>query len=216
MNRPTPSAPSLADADLWHGGFLEAAIVLGPREDHDADERLISALNAVWSSDFTFGPHADRFSFRADSEPITTIGAGTIDLQSPGHLYGWIKLPLGSWSVGGTCVIREEYGDPNLDWLDVYLPLGALAELDGRVGAYPFGDTDACQSWLEPLSARLGELACTVLDAVSGVAAFIGFEVSGTPEADGWDGTVPSERSIGYVASDERGVAEYYGPTEWR
>lgn len=216
MNRPTSEAPALSDADLWDGGYLEAAIVLGRRDDPDADERLVSALSVVWSSDHTFGPHTDRFGFGPDSAPLKTIAADTIDLQNPGHLYGWIKLPSGRWTVGGTCVIREEYGDPNLDWLDVYLPLGGLSEIDDRVGAYPFGDIATCRDWLEPVLARLGELVCRVLDNAGGVAAFVGFEVSGTPEADGWNGTIPSERSIGYVTPNDRGVAEYHAPTEWR
>ncbi len=163
-----------------------------------------------------FGPYVDRFEFGPDSTPITTISAATIDLRNPGHLYGWIKLPSGDWSVGGTCVIREEFGDPNLDWLDVYLPLGGLTEVDDRVGGYPFGDTAMCRDWLEPVSAHLGAIGSAVLGAVGGVAAFVGFEVSGTPEADGWNGTVPSERSIGYVTLNDGGVAEYHAPTEWR
>ncbi len=216
MNRPTPGAPDLSNADLWHGGFLEAAIVLGRRDDPGANERLVSALRTVWSNEMIFGPYVDRFDFGPDSAPITNISAASIDLQNPGRLYGWIKLPSGDWSVGGTDVIRQEFGDPNLDWLDVHLPLGGLTEIDDRVGGYPFGDIATCRDWLEPVSARLGAIGSAVLGAVGGVVAFVGFEVSGTSEADGWNGTVPSKRSIGYVTLNDGGVTEYHAPTEWR
>lgn len=217
MNRPTESASALTDTDLWNGGFLEAAIVLGPRDDPDADARLVSALNAVWSTDVTFGPYLDRFGFGPDSTPLTSIDPGTIDLVSPGHLYGWIKLPSDEWSVGGTCAIREDgFGGQALDWLDVYLPLGALAHQNERVGAYAFEHLEECSDWLAPISALLGQIGCAVLNAIDGRMAFIGFEVSGTSEADSWTGAVPSERSVGYVSDGDSGVAEYFPPTEWR
>jgi len=113
-------------------------------------------------------------------------------------------------------VIREEFGDQKFDWLDVYLPLAGLAAVDERVGGYPFGDTADCRGWLKPVSARLGQIGCAVVDAVGGTAGFVGFEVSGTPEADGWDGAVPAERNMGYVAPNDRGFADYFAPTEWR
>lgn len=217
MNRPTESAPALTDADLWNGGYLEAAIVLGHSDDPAADARLVSALNAVWSTDIMFGPYLDRFGFGPDSMPLTSIDPSTIELVDPGHLYGWIKLPSGEWSVGGSCVIREEgVGSENLDWIDVYLPLGGLAIQNESVGAYPFGDLEECSDWLRPISALLGQIGCAVVNTIDGGVAFIGFDVSGTPEVDRWDGAVPAERSIGYVSDGDSGVAEYFPPTEWR
>jgi len=91
MNRPTETAHVLSDADLWHGGFLEVAIVLGPRADSGADARLVSALRVVWSSHLMFGPYVNRFGFGPDSRPLEKIGADSIDLKTPGDFYGWME-----------------------------------------------------------------------------------------------------------------------------
>ena len=92
--------------------------------------------------------------------------------------------------------MREETYDSGLtrygaDWLDLCLPLGALANLDQRVGAYPFDEAAQSQSWREPLERWFEVIGRTIFHSVTFEHAVTGFEVSGveSPEVKpGWVG----------------------------
>ncbi len=216
MNAARHEVPDLADRELWSGGFLEATIVLGERADTDADDRLLAALRAAWSYPALTGIYSGRDDFGPDSVPLDGIDARQLDPEVSDHLYGWLVLPNKSLCVAGTCVARECHGHSPLDWLDVYLPLGGLAAVDSRVGAYPSDQDADCQDWLEPISNVLGEIARSICRAADARHAVVGFEVSGHSAAEDFDGVVPEQRSVGYVTPDSARQFVYLAPTDWR
>ncbi|MFG3711665.1 hypothetical protein [Micromonospora sp. NPDC047730] len=65
-----------------------------------------------------------------------------------------------------------------VDRLDLYLPLGALARVDRRIGGYPFDEHSGVESlsWRAPLDRWLADVAAVVHD-VPLQRALIGFEV---------------------------------------
>lgn len=201
--------------DTWNGGYLEAAIVLGERDDPGSDDRVVAGLRAAWRHPWLDGWFATKDAVTGSSAPSGWEALAHIDPKEPGLQYGWIDLGGGRRSAAGTLVIREDFGSPNLDWLDVVVPLGGLGAVDRRVGAYPFGDFEHCEEWLEPLLYRLGEIAVDVCEATSARVALIGFELSGHPSADGFDGTVPNERVSGWVAPSGGDGYQYWAPTVW-
>jgi hypothetical protein len=64
------------------------------------------------------------------------------------------------------------------DTLTLGLPLGCLARLDDRIGAFPFGDDGGMGSltWRQPLDAWLGGIAQQVRRSVGFKLAAIGLE----------------------------------------
>ena len=65
-----------------------------------------------------------------------------------------------------------------------------------------------------------GAFLTGALEQVEAVAAstdktLIGFELSGHPSADGFDGTVPNERVNGWVAPSGGDGYHYWAPTVW-
>lgn len=201
--------------DTWNGGYLEAAIVLGERDDQRSDDRIVAGLRAAWRHPWLDGWFATKDALTGSTPPFGADELADIDPVEPSRQYGWIDLGGGGRSAAGTLVIREDFGSPNLDWLDVVVPLGGLGAVDRRVGAYPFGDLEHCKEWLQPLLQRLGEIAVDVCEATAARVALIGFELSGHPSADDFDGTVPSERVNGWVAPSGAGGYRYWPPTVW-
>lgn len=75
------------------------------------------------------------------------------------------------------------------DWLDLCLPLGALANLGRRVGAYPFDESASSRAWREPVERRFEGIGRAVFDVVRFEHAVTGFEVSGVEASEvkpGW------------------------------
>lgn len=95
-----------------------------------------------------------------------------------------VRLPNGDRTVCGAVAIHEDDSD---DWLGFYLPLGALGELDPRVGGFPFGDAggDVSRAWREPIDAWLSDVGSSVYKSVRYRHAVIGFEASGLPPPGG-------------------------------
>ncbi|MFG2267325.1 hypothetical protein [Streptomyces sp. NPDC048720] len=108
-----------------------------------------------------------------------------------GHLRSQVRLPTGQLVVCGCVAIRG--GDESSDWLDFYVPVGALdnaglAYWDGR----PFFRSDVMDDWL----AAIGKETFTRAAFSLGV---VGFEVSGCSDAATLAGQMPQERGIGYL-----------------
>ncbi|MFI7027026.1 hypothetical protein ACIBMZ_30435 [Micromonospora sp. NPDC049900] len=63
--------------------------------------------------------------------------------------------------------------------MELYLPLGALARVDRRVGGYPFDESSGVESltWRSPLDWWLADIAIAVHGEVPFHRALIGFEV---------------------------------------
>lgn len=158
-----------ADDENWYGGFYELAINLGPR----SDARLGKALAAVWRA-----AGVDRCLARDDDGRHRDAVLSVESIERYGHLAGVTTLPDHGHIVCGAVTIREEQGD---DWLDFYLPLGALGRHDPRVGAFPFGDDGGAvsRSWRDPLHQWLNRIGEETFNAVPFLYAGIGFEVSG-------------------------------------
>ncbi|MFE1443576.1 hypothetical protein [Streptomyces sp. NPDC058739] len=91
-------------------------------------------------------------------------------LAERGHLHGRVRLPTGQLAVCGCVAIRG--GDQSSDWLDFYVPVGALdqadvAHWDGR----SFFRSSVMDDWLAILGTRCGSaFALVVLIAVLGAA----------------------------------------------
>ncbi|TYC22462.1 hypothetical protein FXF52_20675 [Micromonospora sp. MP36] len=191
-------------ADNWHGGFYELALELGGAGD---DERLRRALVAVWRIAGVVGCYANR-----QSEPSAqdVVPCTVESLERFGHLRGVVELPSGDRLVCGAVAVREEHG---ADWLDFYLPLGALGRVDGRVGGYPFlPDDDDSLAWRRPVDDWLASVGRRVYDEVDFRLGLIGFEVSGDTSAEKLGRGPTSPRRIAYLVPDGEGLR--YLPAE--
>jgi hypothetical protein len=95
-------------------------------------------------------------------------------------------------------LIREEDGGP--DWIDFYLPLGALGEAYD-VGAYPFDEFERSpDDWQKPIDQWLSEMSSDIYSRSSFRLALIGFEVSGNSYSDQIEKEgIPGKRHFGYV-----------------
>lgn len=178
------------DSDVWHGGFYELALEMGT----PSDTRLRAALQAVWSHPALMGCYTDRQREPAEQPPIQASAAS---LEAGSHLYGLIRLPHAIQVACGTCLVREAAGG---DWLDFYLPMGALGSAY-PVGGYPFDETQKDPaSWQAPLDAWLAELGQHVFAMVPFRLGLIGFETSGyTTFAEAYPKGQPTDRYFGYL-----------------
>lgn len=205
-NGPTVDPASFADDENWHGGFYELAIALGPRHD----PRLDAAIGAVWADPRVHGCYVDRHREPQAQEPVA---CSLSSLDEADHLRGTAQLPSGARVVCGTVIIREE--DSGLDWLDFYLPVGALTRVDDRVGGFPFGDDGGAASlaWRAPIDEWLSAMGKRVFAAAPFEYALIGFEATGEspPSPDATD-TPSAERSVGYLVP-RHGRLEYLPAT---
>lgn len=196
--------------DAWTGGFYELAIEVGPR----SNARLERLLEAIWSEATLDGCYVDRTREPSDQTPLT---ASLSLLTERRHLLGVATLPSGLRVPCGTVAIREEDGS---DWLDLYLPVGALSGLDKRVGGFPFEEGTGSRLWREPMDRWLADVAERAFEHVDFSLALIGFEVSGAAHArDLREHGVPEQRGVCYLLVSEGKLALhstnrwYTGPT---
>jgi hypothetical protein len=175
-----PSATDPTHEDNWHGGFYELAIKLGAADD----ARLDAALVALWDAASLSQP------FRRQSDQPAEVSAESL---LAGHLHSGATIPgLGS-TLCAVIVVREETYDSGVtrfgaDWLDLCLPLGALGNLDDRVGAYPFDEGGNSKGWREPIEHWFATVASAVFEAVAFEHAITGDEVSGMEPSEVKDG----------------------------
>jgi hypothetical protein len=117
-------------------------------------------------------------------------------LQEFGHLRGVVRLPLGRPVVCGCWATRFDEDDP--DWLTLYLPLGALARVDRRVGGFPFGPDGgpASLTWRASLNRWLAGLVNEVFRDVDFRLGLVGFEAtrSGNPVSPRLSVSFPQDR----------------------
>lgn len=179
----SPTDPS--HDDNWHGGYYELSIKLGA---HD-DARLDSALHALWAAGGLSEPFRDRA--RGPAAEAVQISASSL---LAGHLRSVVSIPGLGPTLCAVIVVREETYESGVtrygaDWLDLCLPLGALGNLDERVGAYPFGQSTPSRAWREPVEQWFGGVGRAVFDVVRFDHAVTGFEVSGIEASEvepGW------------------------------
>ena len=198
---------AFTDDENWTGGFYELAVELGDRDDH----RLDAAISAAWADPWLTGPFAARDHEASAQERVAPSLATQ---ETTRHLRGLAQLPTGPATVCGSVIIREERGT---DWFDFYLPVGALARADSRVGAYPFGammtvgdqmaTTDSLV-WRGPIDRWLATMAKRIFEVAPFRLGLIGWEMSGTTSAAEID-AVPEERYMTYLVPEDHGLAIY-------
>ncbi|MBZ4322942.1 hypothetical protein JNW98_26815 [Streptomyces sp. SCA2-4] len=161
------------------------------------DGRVQAVLSALWSAADVRGcfGRRDREPEEQDLVPCT-VGS----LAEFGHLLGQVRLPTGELAVCGCVAVRG--GDESSDWLDFYVPVGALeraglAYQDGR----PFFRSAVMDEWLAALGTEIFKEAPFALGV-------IGFEVSGCTDASTPAGELPTTRDIGYLLP-QGGVLRY-------
>jgi hypothetical protein len=125
-------------------------------------------------------------------------------LNQLGHLYGLVRLSNGVQTVCGAVAIREDGGP---DWLDFYVPIGALEHADPRVNThFPGGpsDTASCSlTWRHPIDAWLAQVGASVHNATGYRLGLIGWEVSGQAYAADVAANPPQRRGMGYLIPGE-------------
>ncbi|MER5266090.1 hypothetical protein ABTZ99_28785 [Actinosynnema sp. NPDC002837] len=180
---------AFTDAENWTGGFYELSLEVG---DHD-DERLQRALTALWGAAAATDGYGHRDREPADQVAVPVTVAS---LDEFGHLRGIARTPVGS-VVCGCLATRFDEAE---DWVTWYLPLGALARVDRRVGGFPFGPDGEprSQAWRAPLDAWLAGVAEEVFRQVDFRLGLIGFEVDLVTAAE-LGGEVPEQRWNGYL-----------------
>jgi hypothetical protein len=172
-NDPAPSsqvasASDLNDRENWHGGFYELAIELGRRDD----ARLERSLEVLWASAGMQGSFAST-----DGDGHTPVALGRLSLERHGHLRGVVEPPGFGPLVAG--VIATRFESDQIDWLELYIPLGALGRTEPRIGSFPFGPDGSKVSleWRRGLDAWLADIGRSVFRAVGFRRALIGYEV---------------------------------------
>jgi hypothetical protein len=160
-------ADDVADEENWTGGFYELCLVLGPSDDGAVDR----AVRSLWRVAGVSGCHARR----ADGTGFAAVEPGVAALHDYGHLLGTVALPSRARVVCGGFLFRYE----DTDTLEFYLPLGALARVDRRIGGYPFDEHSGAASltWRGGLDRWLADVATAVHVDVPFQRALIGFEI---------------------------------------
>ncbi len=187
----------------WRGSYYELAILLGRRDDPDADSRLRVALQSVCSHPSLGGWYAHARRAPTDQHRLR------IDEIEPSAvpLYGHAMLPNDVRTVCVIHVVREEGSDAG-DWVDVCLPTGALGTALPEL-EYPIVAATG-RSWREPVDRWFVEIAEQFHRVAPFHAALIGEEVSGHWLVD--DGYPDSEVSI--VLPHEGGIV-WHPPSAW-
>ncbi|MFJ8579460.1 hypothetical protein [Micromonospora sp. NPDC093277] len=160
-------ADDMSDDENWTGGFYELCLVLGAADDDNVDR----ALRSLWRAVGVQGCHVRR----ADGTGFAEVELGVAALHEHGHLRGTLTLPSGARVVCGGFLSRYE----SVDTLELYLPLGALARADRRIGGYPFDESSGVKSltWRSALDRWLADVALAVYGDVPFHRALIGFEI---------------------------------------
>jgi hypothetical protein len=179
-------ASFLDEAENWRGGFYELSITLGPRDD----ARLEAALWALWRSAELTGPFAAEPGGQHER-----VELGLRSLEANGHLRGVAEPPSVGRIVAGALAIRFDRGE---DVLVLYIPMGALARTDARIGGFPFGPVDSDTSWTRDLDGWLAMVGQRAFRQMPYLHASVGIEGFHDWE-DSWATTAPTHRSVGLL-----------------
>jgi len=203
-----PDPSDLDDQENWAGGFYELAIDVGPTDDG----RLERALTALWRIAAIEGCFARTNGKRPQ---LVAVPVSLSSLQTAGHLRGVVTLPADRVSVCGVVAMREGIaGTGHSDWLILYVPLGALARIDPRIGGFPFDDRSGAPSllWRRPLDAWLADIGTRLYAEVAFELALIGMEPLGGVHAEELRAGIPQDRMHGVLAQVD-GKLRYYQPS---
>lgn len=184
---------SFRDQSNWGDGY-ELAIEVGST----GDVELQTLLSALWPAAGVRGCFGRR-----DREPDEQdeVSCTVASLTEHGHLLGQVRLPTGQLAICGCTAVRG--GDESSDWLDFYIPTGALDKAgivywDGR----PFFRSAVIDDWFAGIAAETFKHAPFSL-------GLVGWMVSGGADASTLAGELPKKRDMGYLLS--RGGVLHYG-----
>ncbi|MER6262155.1 hypothetical protein ABT203_21635 [Streptomyces sp900105245] len=184
---------SFRDPSNWGDGY-ELAIEVGSTKD----AQLQTLLSALWRAAGVRGcfGRREREPDEQDEVPCTVPS-----LTEHTHLLGQVRLPTGQLTVCGCTAVRG--GDDSSDWLDFYIPTGALdkagiAYEDGR----PFFRSAVIDDWL-------AGIAMETFQQVPFSLGLVGWMVSGGADASALAGEMPTKRDMGYLLP--RGGVLHYG-----
>jgi hypothetical protein len=201
-----PFDPS--DDETWHGGYYEAAMIVGGVSSPGSDERLLASILSLWSSPtLRVAAIGNRRAWQWADAP--SLQAQSLDNVQ--RIYGVLEEPAIGTLPFTSVVVREE-GPGGEDWLYASVPMGGL-----NGGGYPFlhGEQLAeSRVWREPLEKALADLVLRVCDDVAIRIAAIGFEIAGVIEVDPAVLAPRARRYVGYV-SPQRSGYHYWPTTIW-
>jgi hypothetical protein len=200
----------LSAKETWSGGYYETAIMLGRRRDAFADERLRSAILAIWATSYLRNPAPNK----SDLAAMRQVDLDTVPPDKIGELFGYMLHEEFGAIPFKTCVVRETPSMEGWDWLYGAVPLGGLAAVRPEVGGWPFGDYQDSYRWRKPLEEALAEITIEVSRTIAFQVSAIGFEISGNIEEEARIGLYPAEREVGYVAQ-AGGAYTYFPTTRW-
>ena len=161
-----------------------------------SDTRLEAALSVLWSAAEVEGCYGSHQVAPSEQE---TVPCNLLSLLRFGHLRGVVRLPNGAPIVCGVVAVREDGGP---DWLDFYLPLGALGRAEPRSDEHMVGDPSSGSTsltWRRPIDDWMAGLGARVYAAAGFRLGLIGNEVSGQTDAAAIAGDPPTRRWIGYL-----------------
>lgn len=195
------------DAEMWYGGYYEAAIVIGSREASDSSALLKTAIHRLWSHR-RLRPAAlgDVRVWKAGS-----LSFAGLPLPALHRIYGEYQSSALGLLPFTSVVVREE--ERRLDWLYACLPLGGIP----ASGGFPFGDQEemaASRQWREPLERELAEIVLDICQSVAIRGAEIGFEITGHITLSEEILSATGNRWVGYVAKD-KGAYRYWPTNCW-
>jgi hypothetical protein len=98
--------PDLSAKETWSGGYYETAIMLGRCRDASADERLRSAILAIWAASSLRNPATDH---KSDFAAMGQIDLDTAPLDKIGRLYGYMLHEKFGAIPFTTIVVRETH-----------------------------------------------------------------------------------------------------------
>lgn len=178
-------------ADTWTGGCFELAIRLPDLSDDSAG----LALSALWSNDALNGCYLRNDTGFSEQSRLAPSG---VPLNA--KCYGSAALPGGKLCLCGSYLNRYRYDDEESDWLEFFLPVGALEKTYPTAG-YPFGDIDAREEsgWLAELHSWLAGIAGRVFQEVRFPLGFTGWEVAYLELAADPEALLNGERADGIL-----------------
>jgi hypothetical protein len=188
-----PVEAELDDPENWTGGWYELAVEIGPRNDSILDQMLA----AIWRVAQVQGCYTV-----ARHDPLHHVEAPlTLTAPESSQVHGSVLLPSGHKVVCASVALRSEHGSGS-DWLDFGLPLGCLAQVDHRIGGFPFNRESGPESlnWRRQIDEWLCYIAIEVLSTQAFEMALVGFEALAELDArEVSKSSVPETRPFGIL-----------------
>ena len=154
--------------------------------------------------------------FAGDEPALVSLAS----LLQVGRLHGSVLLPNGKpldCFVTVTRLSDERLSGDELrayspDWLSLGLPVAALAEIDSRVGHFPFGfsgEPENSSEWTRPLDDWLANIGIQIYATAKFRLGLVGYDAVMEDRSDHMKNGIPSARTYGYLWPDAGGIRYY-------